>query len=130
MDKQFKDLYKVGDFVVYHNMICIITAYSDKMEKWTFDTPAPGYSLTPILNRFYLNKVFIIQENDHFYPTTDEFIIESMASLIETTLEIGDIDVCISDTNIMLCQDDGYMDISPEQALKLRDVIDDYIGEL
>lgn len=129
MDKQFKDLYKVGDFVVCHNMICIVTSYADKMEKWWFGTPAPGYTLTPILNANFLDKVFIIHEDDHTFPASEEFLLESMTNLVETSLEIGDIDVYISDTNIMLGQDDGYIDISPEQALKLRDIIDVYVED-
>jgi hypothetical protein len=130
MDKQFKDLYKVGDFVVCHNMICIVTSYADKMEKWMFDTPAPGYKLASILNVNFLDRVFIIHEDDLSFPASEEFLLESMTSLVETSLEIDDIDVHISDTNIMLGQDDGYIDINPEQALKLRDIIDVYVEEL
>ncbi len=129
MDKQFKDLYKVGDFVVYRNMICIVTAYSDRIKKWIFDEPSPGYQVMPILNSNYLEIVFVIQEVDYSSLVSEEFLLHGLSCLVETTLEIDDIDVYISDTNIMLCQDEGYMSISPEQALQLRDLIENYVQD-
>ena len=130
MAKQFKDLYKVGDFVIYHNLICIVVGCSDKTRKsYFYDEYVHGYKVTPILNQHLLTRELIFNDGDIVCKATDGRILEAMVSLVETSLEIGDIDVYISDTNIMLCQDEGYMSMSPKQALKLRGVIDNYVED-
>ena len=131
-DIEFAGLFEIGDFVIYCNMICIVESFGEgKVYHWVENSEFM-YKVSPLFNPLHLEKSFSIIADSNFKirKATDEYLIEQMASYMEEVIDIDDVSVYISDTNLSIAQDEGFIHLEPSQAIELKKIIDKYVVEL
>lgn len=86
------------------------------------------------IDLFISEQYWRATEIGEFTLATDEDIIAEISRLltIEETVEseFGDFEVHIEEDKLFLTQDEGGLFIDPIAALKLKDIIDQYVEEL
>jgi hypothetical protein len=141
-DKEFSEMFKVGDFVVHHNKVCSVESFG--LTK-TFSTEADGYVLQPLLNKFFKDRKWIIQKRDvQTYKfcndswtspsvATDAFLLEELADSLNISVDFGEKDdegfCVVSDEAVCIFMGEDSMYLTPKNAIEVRDIINRFVGE-
>lgn len=142
---KFEDMFEIGDFVKYHNIICSVESF-EKRKRYFLRRDVYSefcYVLKPLSGQSYLmdGREFEMYEEDiETYEwgdmtitspskVTEEQLIEEMARYIDTKEVIGETTCIFDDNSVALLQDEGSIYLSPEEAIELKDLINKYVGE-
>ena len=125
--------FKKGDIICSDKFRCGLLMFVEEDEKdsWTSfngELSEEFYSCTSLLRP---GQSWCAYDDYNFRIATDDDIARELARYI-TSSEIlsSDISVDISDENIILEDDhDNFLILEPSEAIKLRDIINKYVGE-
>lgn len=128
----FKDRFKVGDIIrrgghIRSGQLMIVESF-DSSRGYFDDREA--YTCQDL---FIDGQKWAAYEEDDFTLATDDDIISEIASrmitMIEVDTDFGTLELDITDTMIYTTIDDGTIMLDPESAIKLRDIINQYVEE-
>ena len=124
--------FKKGDIICSDRFRFGLLMFVEKDEPETFDIsswePEEFYLCTSLLNP---KQTWCAYDNYNFRIATDDDIERELARYkVSSEILSSDISVDISDENIILEDDhDNFLILEPSEAIKLRDIINKYVGE-
>ena len=135
--KEFSELFQVGDFIWYNNLICHVDSFKEVPLAYFRSEKELAYQVTPVFAVRYLReRTFNVFEEDVIDTfsqdgrvVSENELLEAMILNMDTIENIGENTCYFSDTEVTLSNNDGYMILSPKEAIKLRDLINNYVGE-
>lgn len=128
----FKDKFKVGDIIrrgghIRPGQLMIVESF-DSSRGYFDDREA--YTCQDL---YIDGQKWAAYEDGDFTLATDDDIIDELASRISTMIDVdtyfGKLELDITDTMIYATIDEGTIMLDPTSAIKLRDVINQYVGE-
>jgi hypothetical protein len=128
----FKDRFKVGDIIrrggyIRSGQLMIVESF-DSSRGYFDDREA--YTCQDL---FRDGQKWGAYEEDDFTLATDDDIIYEIASRMTTMIDVdtyfGKLELDINDTMIYVSIDDGTIMLDPKSAIKLRDIINQYVEE-
>jgi len=126
----FKDKFKVGDIIrrggyIRPGQLMIVESF-DSSRGYFDDQEA--YTCQDL---YIDGQKWIAYEDGGFTLATDDDIIDGLASRMGTMVDVdtdfGKLELDITDKMIYATGDDGTIMLDPESAIKLRDVINQYV---
>jgi len=134
---EFKDKFKVGDIIrrgghIRTGQLMIVEELRPPMGDISWITHSDEY-LYSCQDLFITDQKWSAREDSDFTLATDEDIIKQLAYKITTNEDIdteyGKLEADIDDEMFYLTQNEGYIMLDPIAAIKLRDVINKYVGQ-
>ena len=128
----FKDRFKVGDIIrrggyIRSGQLMIVESFDSS--RGYFD----DQEVYICQDLFRDKQKWIAYEEDEFTLATDDDIIDELTSRMTTMIDVdtyfGKLELDITDTMIYATIDDGTIMLDPKSAIKLRDIINQYVEE-
>jgi len=128
----FKDKFKVGDIIrrggyIRPGQLMIVESF-DSSRGYFDDQEA--YTCQDL---YIDGQKWVAYEDGDFTLATDDDIIDELASRISTMIDVdtyfGKLELDITDTMIYATIDEGTIMLDPTSAIKLRDIINQYVEE-
>lgn len=129
---KFKDKFKVGDIIrrggyIRPGQLMIVESF-DSSRGYFDDQEA--YTCQDL---YIDGQKWAAYEDGDFTLATDDDIIDELASRITTMVDVdtyfGKLELDITDTMIYVTIDEGTIMLDPTSAIKLRDIINQYVEE-